>query len=167
MSGHEVVVQIRALCRPAHAGLRNALNNNAHDPTSGRSRHYWSGPPIRVVRDIGRIFSSLCPFHLTVSCFLVALIRSRDLLLRAKYLLLPPPSWKLSLPRAINRPFLASLEPRFDAEITYLEITNDGMGCGSVIQQACAVASSSLSFYLRPPRIKASRAPLEIASRCP
>src|SRR3954447_20008304 len=30
-------------------------------------------------------------------------------------------------PSPINRPFLASLEPRFDAEITYLEITNDGM----------------------------------------
>jgi hypothetical protein len=38
-------------------------NNSAHDPNSGRSTHYGCGRLIRVFRDIGRMFSSLCPFH--------------------------------------------------------------------------------------------------------
>src|SRR5262244_555110 len=46
---------------PAHEGPRNESNNNAHEPTSGRSTHYGSGRLIRVFRDIGHIFSSLYP----------------------------------------------------------------------------------------------------------
>src|SRR5215471_10536471 len=46
---------------PAHEGPRNESNNNAHEPTSGRSTRYGSGHLIRVFRDIGRIFSSLYP----------------------------------------------------------------------------------------------------------
>jgi hypothetical protein len=42
----------------AHEGPRNESNNNAHEPTSGRSTHYGSGHPVRLVRDIGHIFSS-------------------------------------------------------------------------------------------------------------
>src|SRR5262245_56944939 len=44
---------------PAHEGPRNKSNNNAHEPTSGRSTRYGSGDIIRVLRDIGHIFSSL------------------------------------------------------------------------------------------------------------
>ena len=47
---------------PAHEGPHNESNNKAHEATSGRSTHYGSGPLIRVVRDIGRIFSSLFRF---------------------------------------------------------------------------------------------------------
>src|SRR6516165_7187125 len=46
---------------PAREGPRNESNNNAHEPTSGRSTHYGSGRLIRVFRDIGHIFSSLYP----------------------------------------------------------------------------------------------------------
>jgi hypothetical protein len=46
---------------PAHEGPRNESNNNAHEPTSGRSTRYGSGHLIRVFRDIGHIFSSLYP----------------------------------------------------------------------------------------------------------
>jgi hypothetical protein len=48
----------------AYEGLRNESNNKAHEPTSGRSTNYGSGHLIRAVRDIGHIFSSLCPFQL-------------------------------------------------------------------------------------------------------
>src|SRR6516165_9801422 len=44
---------------PAHEGPRSESNNNAHEPTSGRSTHYGSGHLIRVFRDSGHIFSSL------------------------------------------------------------------------------------------------------------
>ena len=44
-------------------GLAMSSNNKAHEPTSGRSTHYGSGHLIRAVRDIGHIFSSLCPFQ--------------------------------------------------------------------------------------------------------
>jgi hypothetical protein len=46
---------------PSHEGPRNESNNNAHEPTSGRSTRYGSGHLIRVFRDIGHIFSSLYP----------------------------------------------------------------------------------------------------------
>src|SRR5262245_62256323 len=46
---------------PAHEAPRNESNNNAHEPTSGRSIHYGSGRLIRVFRDIGHILSSLYP----------------------------------------------------------------------------------------------------------
>ena len=72
---------------PAHEGPHNESNNKAHEPTSGRSTHYGSGHLIRVFRDIGRIFSSLCRFT-GGFCFLVALPRPRDLLFCAKHLFL-------------------------------------------------------------------------------
>jgi hypothetical protein len=67
---------------PSHEGPRNESNNNAHEPTSGRSTRYGSGHLIRVFRDIGHIFSSLYP-----SLAVLFLSRSapvRDLLLCAK-----------------------------------------------------------------------------------
>src|SRR5262249_20226237 len=57
---------------PAREGPRNASNNKAHEPTSGRSTHYGSAHLIQVFRDIGHIFSSLRPF-IGGSVFLVAL----------------------------------------------------------------------------------------------
>src|SRR5262245_66470437 len=69
---------------PAHDGPRNASNNNAHEPTSGRSTHYGSGHLNRVFRDIGHIFSSLYP-SLAVP-FLSRLSPVRDLLLCANHL---------------------------------------------------------------------------------
>jgi hypothetical protein len=62
---------------PAYEGPRNELNNKAHEPTSGRSTHYWSGHLSRAFRDIGRIFSSLGPVSSTVlfrSCFALSQI---------------------------------------------------------------------------------------------
>src|SRR5262245_44833509 len=39
--------------------LRNMSSKSEHEPTSGRSRDYGSGHPIRVFPDIGRTFSWL------------------------------------------------------------------------------------------------------------
>src|SRR5262249_19762759 len=57
---------------PAREGPRNASNNKAHEPTSGRSTHYGSAHLIQVFRDIGHIFSLLRPF-IGGFVFLVAL----------------------------------------------------------------------------------------------
>jgi hypothetical protein len=54
----------RGLCiAPTYGGPRNAWNNSAHEPTSGRSTLYESGHLIRGFRDIGRIFSLYAPVH--------------------------------------------------------------------------------------------------------
>jgi hypothetical protein len=70
---------------PTREGPRNASNNKAHEPTSGRSTHYASGHLIRVFRGIGHIFSSPYPFHWR-SCSLVALAAVRYLFICAKHL---------------------------------------------------------------------------------
>src|SRR5262245_23757395 len=58
---HAVQVWSGRRIAPAHEGPRNESNNQAHEPTSGRSTRYGSGHLIRVFRDIGHIFSSLYP----------------------------------------------------------------------------------------------------------
>ena len=92
---------------PAHEGPHNESSNKAHDPTSGRSTHYGSGPLIRVVRDIGRIFSSLCPF--TAVLFLSRFARSQGLvILRQTFVprCQPRRRWGLSgLDLKAERPF--------------------------------------------------------------
>src|SRR5262249_12877356 len=80
---------------PAREGPRNASNNKAHEPTSGRSTHYGSAHLIQVFRDIGHIFSSLRPF-IGGSVFLVALAPPRAGLVIPRVMPFPIPNKQIN-----------------------------------------------------------------------
>ena len=61
--------------------LRNTSSKSEHEPTSGRSKDYGSGHPIRVFPDIGRTFSWLPTSPINVrrrSCFRLPVGRLRS-----------------------------------------------------------------------------------------